>query len=103
MFLRDQPYGVVIEPLIRGSVDAVRQHCPAKRLTPMGLVADEVARKWCDFRRKYGSRKQEMVQNSYLTDTQWVLLVSSLGCIIENGQKMERKGGSSVTKSFDKR
>lgn len=52
---------------------------------------------------KYGSRKQEMVQNSYLTDTQWVLLVSSLGCIIENGQKMERKGGSSVTKSFDKR
>lgn len=56
-----------------------------------------------DFMRKYGSRKQEMVQNSYLTDTQWVLLVSSLGCIIENGQKMERKGGSSVTKSFDKR
>lgn len=55
------------------------------------------------FARKYGSRKQEMVQNSYLTDTQWVLLVSSLGCIIENGQKMERKGGSSVTKSFDKR
>ena len=53
--------------------------------------------------RKYGSRKQKMVQNSYLTDTQWVLLVSSLGCIIENGQKMERKGGSSVTKSFDKR
>ena len=53
--------------------------------------------------QKYGSRKQEMVQNSYLTDTQWVLLVSSLGCIIENGQKMERKGGSSVTKSFDKR
>lgn len=55
------------------------------------------------FMRKYGSRKQKMVQNSYLTDTQWVLLVSSLGCIIENGQKMERKGGSSVTKSFDKR
>ena len=36
--LRDQPYGVVIEPLIRGSVDAMRQHCPAKRLTPMGLL-----------------------------------------------------------------
>ena len=43
--LRDQPYGVVIEPLIRGSVDAMRQHCPAKRLTPMGLVASEVVRK----------------------------------------------------------
>ena len=42
--LKDQPYGVVIEPLIRGSVDAVRQHCPAKRLTPMGLVADKSAR-----------------------------------------------------------
>ena len=44
VFLRDQPYGVVIEPLIRGSVDAVRQHCPAKRLTPMGLLAGESAR-----------------------------------------------------------
>ena len=38
--LRDQPYGVVIEPLIRGSVDALRQHCPAKRLTPMGLLGN---------------------------------------------------------------
>ena len=44
VFLRDQPYGVVIEPLIRGSVDAVRQHCPAKRLTPMGLSRVEVRR-----------------------------------------------------------
>ena len=44
VFLRDQPYGVVIEPLIRGSVDAVRQHCPAKRLTPMGLLRVEVRR-----------------------------------------------------------
>ena len=43
--LKDQPYGVVIEPLIRGSVDAMRQHCPTKRLTPMGLVASEVVRK----------------------------------------------------------
>ena len=39
--LRDQPYGVVIEPLIRGRVDAVRQPCPAKRLTPMGLFVGE--------------------------------------------------------------
>ena len=46
--LRDQPYGVVIEPLIRGSVDAVRQHCPAKRLTPMGLFAtDDVCGRDC--------------------------------------------------------
>ena len=42
--LRDQPYGVVIKPLIRGSVDAKRQHCPAKRLTPMGLLRVEVRR-----------------------------------------------------------
>ena len=49
MFLRDQPYGVVIEPLIRGSVDALRQHCPVKRLTPMGLVADESAKCFADF------------------------------------------------------
>ena len=47
--MRDQPYGVVIEPLIRGSVDAVRQHCPVKRLTPSGLVADESAKCFADF------------------------------------------------------
>ena len=40
VFMKDQPYGVVIEPLIRGSVDAMRQHCPAKRLTPMGLLTE---------------------------------------------------------------
>ena len=44
MFLRDQPYGVVIFSGLRGSVDAVRQHCPAKRLTPMGLLRVEVRR-----------------------------------------------------------
>ena len=42
--LRDQPYGVGIESLIRGSVDAQRQRCPAKRLTPMGLLRVEVRR-----------------------------------------------------------
>ena len=45
VFLKDQPSGVDIEPLIRGSVDALRQHCPAKRLTSMGLLASEVVRK----------------------------------------------------------
>ena len=35
--------------MIRGSVDALRQHCPAKRLTPMGLVADESAKCFADF------------------------------------------------------
>ena len=54
VFLRDQPYGVGIEPLIRDSVDALRQHCPAKRLTPMGLSAGENARGLCDFRRNIG-------------------------------------------------
>ena len=54
VFLRDQPYGVVIKPLIRGSVDAMRQHCPAKRLTPMGLLASESARGFYDYRRKIG-------------------------------------------------
>ena len=52
--LRDQPYGVVIKPLIRGSVDAMRQHCPAKRLTPMGLLAGENARGLCCFNREVG-------------------------------------------------
>ena len=52
--LRDQPYGVVIKPLIRGSVDAVRQHCPTKRLTPMGLLASESARGFYDYRRNIG-------------------------------------------------
>ena len=52
MFLKDQPYGVVFEPLIRGRVDALRQHCPAKRLTPMGLFAGESVRCFCGFRRR---------------------------------------------------
>ena len=55
VFWRDQPYGVVIEPLIRGSVDAVRQHCPAKRLTPMGLLTGENARGLCCFNREVGA------------------------------------------------
>ena len=53
--LRDQPYGVVIKPLIRGSVDAQRQHCPAKRLTPMRLVAGENTRGLCCFNREVGA------------------------------------------------
>ena len=53
--LKDQPYGVVIEPLICGRVDAVRQPCPAKRLTPMGLLAGESARGLCDFRWEVGA------------------------------------------------
>ena len=52
--LKDQPYGVVIEPLIRGSVDALRQRCPAKRLTPMGLLVGESARRLCCFRWEVG-------------------------------------------------
>ena len=40
LFLRDQPYGVVIFSGLRGRVNAVRQPCPAKRLTPMGLLAE---------------------------------------------------------------
>ena len=54
VFLKDQPYGVGIEPLIRGRVDAMRQPCPTKRLTPMGLSAGENARGLCDFRRNIG-------------------------------------------------
>ena len=40
VFLKDQPYGVVIFSGLRGRVDAVRQPCPVKRLTPMGLLAE---------------------------------------------------------------
>ena len=52
--MKDQPYGVVIFSGLRGRVDAVRQPCPAKRLTPMGLLAGENARGLCDFRRNIG-------------------------------------------------
>ena len=40
VFMKDQPYGVVIFWGLRGRVDAQRQPCPAKRLTPMGLSAE---------------------------------------------------------------
>ena len=47
--LRDQPYGVVNEPMSRGRVDAMRQPCPTKRLTPMGLLVGESARRLYNF------------------------------------------------------
>ena len=49
MFLKDQLCGVIIFSGLRGRVDAWRQPCPAKRLTPMGLVADESAKCFADF------------------------------------------------------
>ena len=55
VFLRDQPYGVVIFSGLRGRVDAQRQPCPAKRLTPMGLLAGENARGLCCFNREVGA------------------------------------------------
>ena len=53
--LRDQPYGVVIFSGLRGRVDAVRQPCPAKRLTPMGLLTGENTRGLCCFNREVGA------------------------------------------------
>ena len=53
LFLKDQPYGVVNLVMLRGSVDAVRQHCPTKGLTPMGLLVDETMRKRYKFTRKF--------------------------------------------------
>ena len=50
--LKDQPYGGVNLPMIRGSVDVARQHCPTKRLTPMGLLVGETMRKRYKFTRK---------------------------------------------------
>ena len=58
--LRDQPYGVDIFLLIRGSIDARRQHCPTKRLTPMGLFMDEVVRELCNFRRTIDHLPQQV-------------------------------------------
>ena len=53
--LRDQPYGVVNEPMSRGRVDAMRQPCPTKRLTPMGLLAGKSAWGVSDFRWEVGA------------------------------------------------
>ena len=80
--LRDQPYGVVIKPLIRGSVDAVRQHCPAKRLTPMGLVAGENARGLCDFRRNIGHIPQRVYMGVRENTRKQAL---RLGLLVEQG------------------
>ena len=54
VFMKDQPYGVVIFIACWCRVDAMRQPCPTKRLTPMGLSAGENARGLCDFRRNIG-------------------------------------------------
>ena len=80
--MRDQPYGVVIEPLIRGSVDALRQHCPAKRLTPMGLSAGENARGLCDFRRNIGHIPQRVYMGVRENTRKQAL---RLGLLVEQG------------------
>ncbi|MBR8713608.1 hypothetical protein IX318_002003 [Porphyromonas levii] len=53
--------------------------------------------------RKYGSRKQEKEKCLYLAGVEGVLLFSSWDYIKGNRRKKERKGKSSVTKSFEKR
>ena len=52
VFLRGQPYGVGIFIACWYRVDVMRQSCPAKRLTPMGLFAGESVRCFCGFRRR---------------------------------------------------
>ena len=82
VFLKDQPYGVVIEPLIRGSVDAMRQHCPTKRLTPMGLSAGENARGLWDFRRNIGHIPQRVYMGVRENTRKQAL---RLGLLVEQG------------------
>ena len=53
--------------------------------------------------RKYGSREQEKANDVYLAGVEDVLLFSSQDYIKGNRRKKERKGKSSVTKSFEKR
>ena len=59
--------------MLRGSVDAVRQRCPTKGLTPMGLLVDETMRKRYKFTRKYGSWKQEKAAEPYLRELDSIL------------------------------
>ena len=82
MFLKDQPYGVVNLVMLRGSVDAVRQHCPAKRLTPMGLSAGENARGLCDFRRNIGNIPQRVYVAVWENTGKQAL---RLGLLVEQG------------------
>ena len=65
LFLKDQPYGVVNLLMLRGSVDAVRQHCPTKGLTPMGLLVDETMRKRYKFTRKIWHVYVLLIQSNY--------------------------------------
>lgn len=55
------------------------------------------------FMRKYRSWKQEKEKNAYLIEIEDILPSYSLSCINRNRLRKERKGGSSVTKSFEKR
>ena len=49
VFMKDQPYGVVIFIACWCRVDAKRQPGPTKRPTPMGLLADKSARCFANF------------------------------------------------------
>lgn len=70
---------------------------------PEKAVAKKEAQYASAFVRKYGSRVQEKANDVYLAGVEDVSLFSSQGYIIGNRRKNERKGKSSVTKSFEKR
>jgi len=54
VFLKDKPYGVIIFSGLQGRVDAMRQPCLAKKLTPMGVFVGEIWRKLREVRRIIG-------------------------------------------------
>ena len=66
--LKDQPYGVGITATCWCRVDAPRQPCPTKRLTPMGLFADDNARELGDGRQNFPFSRCWTMQNGLFVD-----------------------------------
>ena len=55
--------------MLRGSVDALRQHCPTKGLTPMGLLVGESARWVVNFRSKVLPSNRPMITKQLPTQS----------------------------------
>ena len=87
MLLKDQPYGVVIKPLIRGSVDAVHQHCPAKRLTLIGLLALFFSR----LESRGGVFSDLNLNGCYIAQPAGATFDPDMHCIVINGMLVNSK------------
>ena len=90
---KDQPYGVVNFTMLRGSVDVARQHCPTKRLTPIGLFVDGSERQLTILGvQMLASYLYYVKGNTKLNRQNYTLKNNPLGLVLWQGRVKMRSG-----------